>query len=57
MARARCPKGHRNTAHLGRNGYGDDVYECYGCARDLPVTESFKFLVQRPRKPAKRGRR
>jgi len=33
MARVRCPDGHRKTAYLGRDAYGDDVYECYRCER------------------------
>ncbi len=33
MARVKCPDGHRKTACLGRDSYGDDVYECCRCER------------------------
>jgi hypothetical protein len=54
MARVKCPSGHRNTAHLGRNAYGDDIYECYGCEKRLPKTESFQFVAP-PRRRTARG--
>jgi hypothetical protein len=51
--RVRCPDGHQNTVYLGRDAYGNDVYECYGCERSRSKTE-FKFVV--PKRRGKRGR-
>lgn len=44
VPRAKCPDGHKNTAYLGRDAYGNDVYECYGCERSRSKVE-FKFVV------------
>lgn len=54
MARMKCPDGHTNTVYLGRDQYGDDVYECYGCDRTRSRGgEGAKFIVPR-RKPRRR---
>ena len=45
MARVKRPDDHRNTACLGRDACGDDVYECYGCARGRSRGESFRFIL------------
>ena len=52
MGRKHCPNGHTNTAYLGRDSYGDRVYECYGCGRG-----AVKFVMLGTRKPARKPRR